>query len=203
MPALTKNFTSEELAKASSEPISSVALAHQQAIAELLQKVREIVGVPLKVTSWYRSPEKNADTPGSAAFSQHMDGTAADAVPVLTLVKGAALTTIAQRLEAARHDGRLPASSFGQLIYYPFALPGGQGWGHVHISLPTRGKTGETLVRINEADHNGVKYAVMSPEWLKQFPSLPDILDGGAKGLLLLVVALVLIFGGKRGTLWT
>lgn len=203
MPALTKNFTSEELIRASSSPLSPVAAGHAQAMADLLQRVRDIVGVPLKVTSWYRSEEKNAATPGSADNSQHMDGTAADVVPVLTLVKGAALTQIATKLEAARAAGRLPASSFGQLIYYPFALPGNQGWGHIHISLPTRGKYGQTLVRINESAHNGVKYAVMSPEWLRQFPSLPDIADNAAKLLLFAFIVLGLLFGGKGRSLWT
>ena len=47
-------------------------------LAFLLEEVRTEMGVPLVVTSGYRSPDHNAHTAGSAKQSQHCAGRAAD-----------------------------------------------------------------------------------------------------------------------------
>jgi hypothetical protein len=46
----------------------------------ILQPLRDGLGVPIKVTSGYRSPLLNSKTPGSSATSQHSAGEAADLV---------------------------------------------------------------------------------------------------------------------------
>ena len=47
----------------------------------LFEEAREVVG-PLHVNSLYRCPALNAVLPGHAKFSRHMDGLAADLVPL-------------------------------------------------------------------------------------------------------------------------
>lgn len=46
----------------------------------ILQPLRDALGVPIKVTSGYRSPLLNSKTPGSSTTSQHSAGEAADLV---------------------------------------------------------------------------------------------------------------------------
>jgi zinc D-Ala-D-Ala carboxypeptidase len=126
---LSPHFTDAEL-----DVVGAPAAVRANAakLAQLLEGVRAELGVPLRVTSGYRSPDRNS-TVGGAAHSQHMDGTAADFVPV-----GLTRAQTNARLKAAAAAGRLPA--FGQLILYPYTDD------HVHLSLP-RGtaKDGEVL----------------------------------------------------------
>lgn len=46
-------------------------------LVDLLDRIRERLGVPLTVTSGYRCPEHNAEV-GGVSNSQHVEGTAAD-----------------------------------------------------------------------------------------------------------------------------
>ena len=82
---LSPNFSLEELTRTSTglENIPGpVELARLQALAHgLLEPVRAILGVPLRVTSAYRSPGVNLAVRGSSS-SAHLTGDAADFVPV-------------------------------------------------------------------------------------------------------------------------
>ncbi|HEY9624557.1 MAG TPA: DUF882 domain-containing protein [Crinalium sp.] len=48
------------------------------ALATALERPRNQIGRPFQITSWYRPPEVNRNTPGSAKNSQHMYGKAID-----------------------------------------------------------------------------------------------------------------------------
>lgn len=88
-------------------------------LGQILQWVRDLAGVPGRVTSAYRTPARNAAIHG-ADDSQHMDGDAADVVFVLVPVR-----TLAARVLAAIDT----APAFGQVILYGDT-------GHVHVSNP-------------------------------------------------------------------
>jgi len=77
---------------------------------DLLEPVRTLLGVPLRVNSGYRSPQVNAAVGGSPT-SQHMRGDAADVVPV-GMTAEEAMRRIAREVEA----GRLKAAD--QIILY-------------------------------------------------------------------------------------
>jgi uncharacterized protein YcbK (DUF882 family) len=76
----------------------------------LLEPVRTLLGVPLRVNSGFRSPAVNAAVHGSPT-SQHMRGDAADLVP-LGMSAEEAMARIAHEVEA----GRLSALDQG-IIY--------------------------------------------------------------------------------------
>lgn len=83
---LTEHFTlaeltvSQEAARRGIDNAPSVdVIANLRRTAELLERVREIVGKPIIVTSGYRSPAVNRAI-GGATYSQHMLGQAADIV---------------------------------------------------------------------------------------------------------------------------
>lgn len=132
MASLSAHFTEEEL-RGAGAPVAVRANLGRLA-RELLEPLRAVLGVPLRVTSGYRAPEHNAAVGGSET-SQHMDGTAADISPV-----GLSLYDAAQRIDAAELAGTMPL--YGQLIYYPYTT------GHIHVSLATRGKVREKLVKL-------------------------------------------------------
>lgn len=101
-------------------------------LAEFLEDVRSVLGVPLRVTSAYRTPDRNASLAGASSTSQHLDGTAADVVPV-----GMDVPAAVAKLTAAGLRDR-----WGQLIVYPYR-------GHIHLSLPTRGTVGAMLAQVS------------------------------------------------------
>lgn len=74
---IQKNFTYKEFechcGKCQSQP-------HDTELSEKLQKMRDILGVPIIITSPYRCPARNAATPGAASDSYHMKGMAADII---------------------------------------------------------------------------------------------------------------------------
>ena len=83
---LTEHFTLEELTfsptaerqKINNTP-SLEAVAHMTTLAEGLEKVRALLGGPIRISSGYRSPELNSVIRG-AKNSAHMDGYAVDFV---------------------------------------------------------------------------------------------------------------------------
>lgn len=128
---LTPHFSADEL-RYFDAPTDEIR-GNLRRLALLLEDVRAVLGVPLRVTSGYRSPLRNQEVAGASATSQHMDGTAADVVPV--------------GLDVQEALGKLSASpvlaKVGQVIAYPFT------GGHLHISMPTRGTIGQALVNMS------------------------------------------------------
>lgn len=84
---LTKNFTLEEMTatshvewqKENSNPPKEVIYNLQQLCENILQPIRDGLGIPIKVTSGYRCPGLNKAV-GGAKSSQHLEGKAADIV---------------------------------------------------------------------------------------------------------------------------
>lgn len=101
------------------------------AMLQLVQHARDAGGVPVRVTSWYRSAVGNVLAGGSRT-SQHRTASAMDLVPQGDV--RAWFDTVA---------ATLPPSSFGQFIFER---------DHAHLSLPNRasGRTGEVLVEPTE-----------------------------------------------------
>ena len=78
---LSRNFTLEELAATDTGlpnvPPPDARAALKELVDNVLQPARDAVGVPVRVTSGYRSPAVNRAV-GGAADSQHRHGEAAD-----------------------------------------------------------------------------------------------------------------------------
>ena len=120
---ITRNFDSSEF-NASGVPWPIDKAANRQHLAELLQWMRDLAGVPGRITSAYRSPAKNAEVGGTES-SQHMKAEAVDVVFMLCPIG-----VLAKRVLEEVRAGRAPR--FGQIIFY-------QDKGHVHVSLPYLG----------------------------------------------------------------
>lgn len=161
MPTLlTAHFSLEELVGSTARPASAAELAslsvpvraNLQQLATLLEKVRAAVGVPLVITSGYRSASEN-EAVGGVSNSQHMLGAAVDFIPQ-GMGPAAAWT---KYLAAAVGRGSL--GTFGQLILYPVKLPGGKGWGHIHLStVAGASSSNQVLVLVPDATGSGVVY---------------------------------------------
>lgn len=72
---LTTNFSLEELARASSKGFDE-SRVHMPSVKRL-QKLRDLCGLPIFITSYWRSPEHNAAV-GGAKNSAHLTGHAFD-----------------------------------------------------------------------------------------------------------------------------
>lgn len=127
---LTPHFSKREL-NYYAAPNATIR-ANLEALARFLEVLRSAAGVPLRVTSGYRSPDRNATLSGASQSSQHLDGTAADVVPV-----GASVSVVLQKWLALGLE-----SQWGQVIVYPYGS-------HVHVGLPTRGRVGQVLAQMS------------------------------------------------------
>lgn len=88
--SISANFTYEELFAsdtASAKGIANIPETMSNCISLcsnisrlglLLQRVRDVVGLPIRVTSGYRTPKLNSALPNSSSTSYHMLGAAAD-----------------------------------------------------------------------------------------------------------------------------
>jgi len=175
---LAPNFSLEELTRGERGPFTPSEIRNLRATAALAQTFRDALGVPMDVSNGLRRPAHNAAVTGSSNTSQHMDGTALDFVP-----RGISQLEAYRRIKAAKKAGKLP--TWGELIFYPFPLPNASS-GHLHLSLPTRKERDVIMVRINEAENAGAKYAALTSSWLARFP--------GYGNLALILVAAAVLF---------
>lgn len=82
---LSKNFSMEEAVFSETAsrlgidntPDKSASL-HILYVAHQLESIRESLGVPIHITSWYRGEALNASIPGSSKTSAHITGYAVD-----------------------------------------------------------------------------------------------------------------------------
>ena len=74
---LTENFSLHEFRCKDGTDVPEELLESVQLLADNLQKLRDRIGVPIKVVSGYRSPEYNKRC-GGVKRSQHLLATAAD-----------------------------------------------------------------------------------------------------------------------------
>lgn len=94
----------------------------QRLATNVLQPLRNIIGVPMNISSSYRSPTRNAAV-GGADNSQHETADAADFYPGGGLSQQDVYDAVRQAMQL----GEMP--TFGQMIFY-------QDTGHIHISVP-------------------------------------------------------------------
>lgn len=140
----TKNFSVAE-ANGAGDTIPPQYYANAQATLDLLQRVRDILGVPLFITSFYRTPEHNASVNG-VPHSGHLEARAAD-VRVLAL----SMRDVAQKLNGQRIPG------LGQVIFYPTTT------GHIHFST---GDKSQWLVKLADGGYSNFTLAQI-PEHAK------------------------------------
>ena len=166
MASTVDHFTDHELGLDVAEIPFDAAANIRVRLEPWLEAARAILGVPLEVTSAYRSPEHNAAV-GGASDSDHVTGLAADVVPV-----GMTKLEAYRRLQSANEAGRLPP--FDQLIYY--ALDD-----HVHIGLGSRLRR---QVLLEDVEGGVKRYRVLTAELAAQlWGSLPGpSLDGAPRG---------------------
>lgn len=131
------HFSAAEIGAASSASIPSAYEANAFRTLQGLEAFRALLGVPLHLTSFYRTPDHNALIGGSET-SDHMLALAADVVPI-----GASLVQVASRILAAEASGKMPPVD--QVIFYPFTT------GHLHLGFGARMR-GELLVRLADKD---------------------------------------------------
>ena len=133
---LSPNFTLEELVfseVALRKGIDNVPSMTQAACLAtlchtLLEPARELLGAPLRIHSGYRSPAVN-EAVGGSVTSAHMDGRAADFVPVdLPLLN-------------AFHALRTSQLPYSQIIQEC----GPSGWIHIAIEVPGAAPRREAL----------------------------------------------------------
>lgn len=106
-----RNFTVDEVLRASGGSIPDELQDNANDVVQWLQAARDSLGLPILITSLYRSPARNAATPGHANNSQHMRALAAD-FDVIGLTNHAALA----RILAGVQVGAIPP--YHQLITY-------------------------------------------------------------------------------------
>lgn len=173
MTRLSDHFTLDELLRnsgVSTAPDHVVINARQT--ARVLEEVRRIIGdVPIIPTSWYRPPNRNADTLGASPTSDHLNGFAVDFT-----VPGMTSREVVDRL--ASRDVR--ALGVDQLI---------DERDHVHLSAGPR-RRGQVLLEVREGEY--VPYASRST-----LPSLslPSSSGGDVRSLVFwlgIIAALVI-----------
>lgn len=156
--------------------IPATERANATAMLQLLEQVRAAGGgVPLRVTSWYRSPLTNL-LAGGVSKSQHLTASAADIVP----------DTDTMMLYFRRLADALPPDSFGQLIYER---------NHIHVSLPNRanGRRGDVLIETREGHYTTLTgYATAPGDDVESAERNPMV---WGLGMVSAVVAVLILLG--------
>lgn len=143
---LAPHFSAAELGADNPQATTTVTL-NLYTVAAWLEQARTVLGVPLRVTSGYRTPTQNLEVGGSPT-SDHPNGLAADFVP-----EGMSPYTAYRRLSAAIRAGTLPP--FDQLIFYAAD-------NHVHVGLGPQMR-GELLIKLAEGS-----YATLTEQLVSQ-----------------------------------
>jgi uncharacterized protein YcbK (DUF882 family) len=144
---LSPHFTLAELTRTgtglANDPAPSQVAALTSLCLHVLEPIRALLGVPLRVTSGFRSSAVNSAIKG-AAGSQHLKGEAADFVPV-----GMDVETAMGRIVASK----LPVD---QLIVYPRG-------GFIHVSHASQRVQRNELLRSAAPGGSGGPYSRWTP----------------------------------------
>ena len=144
---MTPHFTLAEFTRTGTglpnEPMPSHVAALTSLCLHVLEPIRTLLGVPLRVTSGFRSSAVNAAIKG-AAGSQHLKGEACDFVPV-----GMDVETAMGRIVASK----LPVD---QLIVYPRG-------GFLHVSHASQRVQRGELLRSAAPGGSGGPYSRWTP----------------------------------------
>lgn len=133
---LAPHFTAGELG-VTGPTVPADTVSNATRVAAWLEQTRAILGVPLRVTRGYSTPEHNVEVGGSPT-SDHPNGLAADFVAV-----GMTPFEVYQRLVKAQETRQL--APFDQLIFYAVDS-------HVHVGLGAKLR-GEILLRTTEGTY--------------------------------------------------
>ena len=122
MLKITNNFSLAELTFTKqplpSAPCAFVIINLCWGVHQILQPLRNYIGVPITITSGYRSAAVNKAV-GGVPTSQHLDGCAADCV-VSSAVFNKAIDYITRNLP---FDQLLIGKSFFHVSWTPFGIP--------------------------------------------------------------------------------
>lgn len=115
--------------------LNEAQIGRLREVAKLLEKARDILGVPLKVISGYRCPSLNSSPwIGSKPNSQHVRSEAADFIPI-GLDLGKAFRLLWKEVQ-------LKNIPVGQLIFETTQGREGQtSWIHISLGSPWRDQT--------------------------------------------------------------
>lgn len=133
---LAPHFMASELG-ADDAGATDVIVSNLRLVAAWLEKARAVLGVPLDVTSGFRTWAHNAAIGGSPT-SDHPNGLAADFI-----AQGVTPYQVYLRLQAAAGSNQLPA--FDQIIFYAKD-------DHVHIGLGPKMR-GEISIQTTEGSY--------------------------------------------------
>jgi zinc D-Ala-D-Ala carboxypeptidase len=133
---LAPHFLASELG-ADDPGATDAIISNLRLVAAWLEKARAVLGVPLEVTSGFRTWLHNAAIGGSPT-SDHPNGLAADFI-----AQGTTPYQVYLRLQAAAGSNQLPP--FDQIIFYAKD-------DHVHIGLGPKMR-GEVLIQTTEGDY--------------------------------------------------
>lgn len=166
----SRNFSVAELVKVSDGGRGVPAHLHSKAnrAVALLQIIRDVIGVPFVLTSFYRSPERNEKIGGSDG-SSHLDAEAFDFYP-----RGITLREFARRFEEGVKSGKI--ALYDQMIVYPNTT------GHVHIGFGPRMRK-QDLMKLD-----ATRYAS-----LNGYEQVPTRKNGAASVVVLVVLALMFV----------
>jgi hypothetical protein len=143
MTRLSENFTLSELTRSTTAQRLKIdntpkgaALANLSDTAAMLQRIRDTLGVPVVVTSAYRSPPVNRAV-GGVTSSDHVDGQAADFV--------------APAMGSPEQIARILAPQVDRLGIGQLILEGVKGKQWVHVSTQRPSKIVNRVLTITDA----------------------------------------------------